>query len=680
MDAQAQLEMIDIWSQWDLAFCEHDANELQHYFMAHPDTLNTLMLYMLSSRGQRPTKKWLRGWQEIKQTIPVPLLRPLLMGLAAKREWYVGPASEHDAGILLAQERGEPVKSGTSPYRSTINVSGSSAYDYNTFRGWHKHGDIWYERFRGRNATRTRKIAQAACWAMVDFPDAQVRDLLVQVMRAKLRKPALWTMAQWGDDNAVARLIQMTRLTKQQKLHHDIAEALRIIANQQNIPVEQLKDRAILHHELNAQGIRTWTVGADIVQISISASGRVQRSIKCASGKSYRSLPPELHVTHEPAWQVATHEARSLSVTLSTQKKRLEIAMCERRRWSWETWQSAFAQHPVSGHIACRLVWAISTPEGAHLAYAIYNKQGNWQTAEGTEVQVTNEHCLHIVHPVEMQPEDHSRWQRYIVQHKIAQPFKQMFRETYLITPAEEETRTYSNRFASHIIPQSLSYTLNRVQGWRSSYRVCWHDFPQHQMRAYFWCRSDYRRSHIKTTQQIAFYPIEHNMLWTRPRLDLDPTCIPLHDIPPHIFSEVLRDIDQYLISASQGTDQHWEEEDQPHYQHHPEQNRPPHQREQMLRELIPLLDLGETIQVAGRCAYISGSRCLYKVDLGNGTIYTEPGGRYLCIVPRYNTPKLYLPFEESDPKTSEILSKILLLSHDETITDTTILRQLPKM
>jgi len=676
MDAQAQLRMIDIWSQWDLAFGEQ-ADELRHYFMAHLDTLHTLMLHMLSSRGKQPTKKWLREWQELKQTIPAPLLRPLLMRLAAKREWYVGPANPDDARRLQALEYGEPIAPESNTYSSSITLSSSSAYDYTTLKGWHKYNGIWYERFKGSRATRTRKIAQAACWALVDFPDEQVRDLLTDIMRAKLRRPALWTMAQWGDDNVVARLLQLTRLTRQQKLHIDIAETLKIIADQQNISVEQLKDRAILHHDLNAQGVRTWPVGADAVRLSISASGRVQRGIKCASGKSYRNLPPELYSTHKTAWQTATYEARSLAITLSTQKKRLENAMREQRNWSWEVWQSTFAQHPVSGHLARRLVWAISTSDGTHLAYAIYNKQGSWQTAEGAEVQVTNEQRLHIVHPIEMPPEDHSRWQRYIVQHRISQPFKQMFRESYLLTPAEEETRTYSNRFASHIIPQSQPNALNRVQGWRSSYRVCWCDFPQYNMRAYFWCNYNYHRTYVATTQQIAFYPIEHSMLWTRPRLDLDPACLPLHEVPPHVFSEVMRDIDQCVISASQGTDQHWEEEDRPR---HDVQSQPPHQREQLLRELIPLLDLDETLQIVGRCAYISGSRCLYKVDLGNGTIYTEPGGRYLCIVPRYNTQKLYLPFEESDPKTSEILSKILLLSNDETITDTTILRQLPKV
>jgi hypothetical protein len=32
------------------------------------------------------------------------------------------------------------------------------------------------------------------------------------------------------------------------------------------------------------------------------------------------------------------------------------------------------------------------------------------------------------------------------------QPFKPAFREVYLVTPAELETRLYSNRFAAHVL------------------------------------------------------------------------------------------------------------------------------------------------------------------------------------------------------------------------------------
>src|SRR5689334_7693698 len=101
-----------------------------------------------------------------------------------------------------------------------------------------------------------------------------------------------------------------------------------------------------------------------------------------------------------------------------------------------------------------------------------------------------------------------------------------------------------------------------------------------------------------------------------------------------------MRDIDQCLVSASQGTDQPWEEEDN-QYQSGSNYSEQAHHREPLLRELLPLLGLGPTVRIEGLLAYIDGKRCHYRVDLGNGTIYTEPGERYLCIVPRYDTQRL---------------------------------------
>ena len=45
---------------------------------------------------------------------------------------------------------------------------------------------------------------------------------------------------------------------------------------------------------------------------------------------------------------------------------------------------------------------------------------------------------------------------------EIQQPFKQAFREIYLLTDAEVNTRTYSNRMASHILKQHQYVTSKR--------------------------------------------------------------------------------------------------------------------------------------------------------------------------------------------------------------------------
>ena len=75
-----------------------------------------------------------------------------------------------------------------------------------------------------------------------------------------------------------------------------------------------------------------------------------------------------------------------------------------------------------------------------------------------------------------------------------------------------------------------------------------------------------------------------------------------------------------------------------------------------------------------------------YRIHLGSGNIHAEPSGRYLCIVPARGKDKgwsqqsVYLPFEDPDLKSAEVVSKILLLLKDDEVTDPVITAQLKRI
>jgi hypothetical protein len=58
--------------------------------------------------------------------------------------------------------------------------------------------------------------------------------------------------------------------------------------------------------------------------------------------------------------------------------------------------------------------------------------------------------------------------------------------------------------------------------------------------------------------------------------------------------------------------------------------------------------------------------------------VHRQPGGA-VCIIPvdSQHRGRLFLPFADDDPKASEVVSKVLLLSKDDEIQDPTILEQL---
>jgi hypothetical protein len=65
-------------------------------------------------------------------------------------------------------------------------------------------------------------------------------------------------------------------------------------------------------------------------------------------------------------------------------------------------------------------------------------------------------------------------------------------------------------------------------------------------------------------------------------------------------------------------------------------------------------------------------------VHLGSATMHRRPGGS-VCIVPvsGQQRGRLFLPFADDDPRTAEVLAKVLMLARDREIKDPTILEQL---
>jgi hypothetical protein len=99
--------------------------------------------------------------------------------------------------------------------------------------------------------------------------------------------------------------------------------------------------------------------------------------------------------------------------------------------------------------------------------------------------------------------------------------------------------------------------------------------------------------------------------------------------------------------------------------------------RSALIRETATLLNL-ENVKLSEKHVIIDGKLSNYNVNLGSGVVHKQPGGS-LCIIPVHSQHRgrIFLPFVDNDPKTSEIVSKVILLARDEQIKDPTILEQI---
>lgn len=138
-----------------------------------------------------------------------------------------------------------------------------------------------------------------------------------------------------------------------------------------------------------------------------------------------------------------------------------------------------------------------------------------------------------------------------------------------------------------------------------------------------------------------------------------------LEEIPPHIFSEVMRDLDLVVsVAHAGGVD--------------PESSASSiESRAALIRETTALLSL-DNVQLSDKHVIVDGKLANYNVNLGSGVVHKQPGGA-LCIIPVHSQHRgrIFLPFVDNDPKTAEIVSKVILLAKDEQIKDPTILEQI---
>ena len=179
-------------------------------------------------------------------------------------------------------------------------------------------------------------------------------------------------------------------------------------------------------------------------------------------------------------------------------------------------------------------------------------------------------------------------------------------------------------------------------------------------------------------TGQVRFYRIDGAE-------GADAGPVPLEEIAPRVYSEVMRDINLFIEGASIANDPTWSHggpqgRHRKYWWHNAfgELNPIAITRKEALQRLLPRLKIASQCQIEERFLTVQGSLRTYKIHLGSGNILMDPNDDYLWIVPKQNDADfpVLLPFE-GDPTLSAIITKAFLLANDTKITDATIVSRI---
>jgi hypothetical protein len=385
-------------------------------------------------------------------------------------------------------------------------------------------------------------------------------------------------------------------------------------------------------------------------------------------------------------------EARALvkeiAKALSLERARVESLFSQEREWRASDWIARYPEHPVTGVWGRRLIWQATDAEGRTTTGLPSRADGHW-TLDGlsTEpVRLAAEMRIRLWHPGLAAPAEVAAWRDHITSTGLRQPFKQAFREIYLITPAERTSRLESHRFTGHILRYRQAAALMGTRGWRAGYLGTWDggqssdavkEFAAGRWRATFRHAIAALDAHSDTeycvTDQVRFGRL-NGRTWEQ---------APLDEVPQLVFSEAMRDIDLFVGVTSIGTDATWQESGGNRFLEYwrsyvfESLSEVAKVRRDTVARIMPRLKIADRCELLERHLRVRGTRATYRIHLGSANILIEPNDAYLCIVPSGRAPKIQLPFDD-DPILSVILSKAILLAADHKITDPSILHQFP--
>ncbi|MCL2200549.1 MAG: DUF4132 domain-containing protein [Oscillospiraceae bacterium] len=368
-------------------------------------------------------------------------------------------------------------------------------------------------------------------------------------------------------------------------------------------------------------------------------------------GKILKSLPKALSKKEEVLkLQAAVKDLRDQKTRA---KLSLEMAMVSRSVMS--TGEIArLLEHPVLKGMLSTVVFSANSILGFPLL-----KGGEVYLAQpGGNLHLMQESSwLKIAHPYDfIQNACWSSYQQHIYTNKIIQPFKQIFREYYPVTQDELDAVNVSMRYSGHQVQPKRTVALLKSRGWTVDYesglqRV----YHKENIVAVIYALADWFSPadiEAPTLEALRFYSRENG------------EALAFSDIPPVIFSEVMRDIDLVVSVAHVGGVD-------PEASHSTVE-----MRIAVARELLSLLSVNNvSFQTAH--AQVKGSMGDYSIHMGSGTVH-KSGSGMLVVLPVHSQARgrIFLPFADDDPKTAEIMSKILLFADDAKIKDPAILSQ----
>jgi hypothetical protein len=226
---------------------------------------------------------------------------------------------------------------------------------------------------------------------------------------------------------------------------------------------------------------------------------------------------------------------------LTTLTRCLEASLAVGLALDYGDWRTRLTTLPQVKNLTGSLVWRLCDAGGNHATVLPMMVSGrlSLQTVSGAEVVPTPGSRMTLWHPADSSSAERRAWRDHVAARHIRQPFKQVFREHYIVPP-DALTTSSTAMFCGHIVSIIPLLGLARRERWRVDYDGLTRSFGP-------WTARLDLADHVypgcvgaTTTRELT--------LWTSG--DKTPVPAQLGDLSKATLSEILRAVD-LLVSTS---------------------------------------------------------------------------------------------------------------------------------
>lgn len=261
---------------------------------------------------------------------------------------------------------------------------------------------------------------------------------------------ALTMLSQIGTDSAIMYINSFTEQKRYGDLLNRANDALGDIAKNRGLTREELADRTVPDLGLDFSGKLILDFGAR--QFTVSFNEQLQPQISDDTGKKLKNLPKpnskDDPIKASEATKRLSDLKKQLKSVASLQVKRLEMAMCNQRRWQLGDFEKFFMHHPLMRHLSQRVAWGIFDEQNQLICLCRVTEELTLTDSRDDDIDMVSlieqGYGIGVAHRLELSDEQLAEFSQLLQDYELIQPFEQLNRQTYLYSPSETQDNDHA--------------------------------------------------------------------------------------------------------------------------------------------------------------------------------------------------------------------------------------------